>query len=115
MRQKLITKQIEKALAKYPLYSQDGKGKEAIVLTKFFTPWGRFTWYVLEAEKQPNGDYLFFGYVKGLEDEYGYFTLSDLKSIRGPWGLSIERDMYIDVAKQTLAEMLGEKKSVMAK
>ncbi len=33
---KLITKQLEKELAKYPLYSQDGKVKDAVVVCKFF-------------------------------------------------------------------------------
>ena len=115
MRQKLITKEVEKAFAKYPLYSQDGKGKDAVVLAKFFLPAGRFTWYVLEAEKQTNGDYLFFGYVQGLDDEYGYFTMSELKKIRTPWGLPIERDMYVRAAKETLASVLGEKETVTAR
>ena len=30
----------------------------------------------------------------GLEDEWGYFLLSELKSARGPFGLAIERDLY---------------------
>lgn len=111
---KLITKQIEKAIAKYPLYSQEGKGEDSKVITKFFTPWSIFSWYVLEAEKQEGGDYLFFGYVIGHEKEYGYFRLSDLMSIRGPWGLGIERDIYFGIAKKTLGEVLGHKKAEMA-
>lgn len=47
---KLITKKIENELAKYPLYSQDGKGKEAVAICKFFLQ--GFTWYVLEAQKR---------------------------------------------------------------
>lgn len=88
---KLITKKIEKELAKYPLYSQDSKGKEAVAICKFFLQ--GFTWYVLEAQKNGN-DYEFFGIVDGLEKEYGYFTLSQLQSLRGRWGLTVERDMY---------------------
>lgn len=33
---KLLTKAIEKQLAKYPIYSQDGKGGKAQVICKFF-------------------------------------------------------------------------------
>ena len=33
---KLITKQIENQLAKYPIYSQDSKGDEAVAVCKFF-------------------------------------------------------------------------------
>ena len=96
---KLITKELEKRLAKYPLYSQENKGKEAQVLVKFFNPCGMGTWYVLEAQKQENGDWLFFGLVDLYEREYGYFTLSQLQEIRLPFGLGIERDMYFDKTK----------------
>ena len=88
---KLITKKIEKELAKYPLYSQDSKGNEAVAICKFFLQ--GFTWYVLEAQKN-GSDYEFFGIVDGLDKEYGYFTLSQLQSLRGRLGLTVERDMY---------------------
>lgn len=48
---KLITKQIEKQLAKYPIYSQEDRGEDAIAICKFFQPNGSYTWYVTEAEK----------------------------------------------------------------
>lgn len=86
---KLITKQLQKDLAKYPLYSQDGKGEDAVVVCKFFLQ--GYTWYVLEAEKADNG-YEFFGIIVGQHTEYGYFTLSQLKNVRGKWGLGVERD-----------------------
>jgi hypothetical protein len=88
---KLMTKQIENQLAKYPIYSQDGKKEEAVAVCKFFLQ--GYTWYVLEAEKQGD-DYSFFGIVDGEYKEYGYFTLSELQSLRGRWGLTVERDMY---------------------
>jgi len=88
---KLITKKIENVLSKYPLYSQDNKGENAVAICKFFLQ--GFTWYVLEAQKNGN-DYEFFGIVDGLEKEYGYFTLSQLQSLKGRWGLGVERDMY---------------------
>ncbi len=88
---KLITKQLEREFTKYPLYSQDGKGKDAKVLAKFFLQ--SFTWYVLEFD----GKDTFFGVVhNGSEFEYGYFSLSELKSVRGLFGLGVERDMYFD-------------------
>lgn len=86
---KLITKAVEKELAKYPLYSQDSKGDNAIAVCKFFLQ--GYTWYVLEAEK--NGDdYEFYGITVGQLTELGYFTLSQLKNVRGKWGLGVERD-----------------------
>lgn len=86
---KLITKAIEEELAKYPLYSQDSKGDNAIAVCKFFLQ--GYTWYVLEAEK--NGDdYEFYGIIVGQFTELGYFTLLQLKNVRGKWGLGVERD-----------------------
>ena len=106
---KLITKALEKTLAKYPLYSQDGKGENAVIIAKFFLPGSSWTWYVTEAEKQNNGDYLFFGYVKGnFGGEYGYFTLAQLQEIKGRFGLRVERDMYFNVGKTTMAEITKE-------
>lgn len=95
---KLVTKQIEKAFASHPLYSQDGKGFKATAIAKYFLPCGAWTWYVTEAEKQDNGDWLFFGLViNGYgEKEFGYFTLSQLQEIRAYGCITIERDMYFE-------------------
>lgn len=91
---KLITKEIEKKLLKHPLYSTDNSNIKDVIV-KFFNPCGIGTWYVFEAEK--NGDdWTFFGLVDLYEKELGYFMLSDLTSIKLPYGLSIERDMYFD-------------------
>ena len=35
---------------------------------------------------------MFFGFVVGLEGEFGYFLLSELESVRSPLGLGVERD-----------------------
>lgn len=90
---KLLTKAIEKKLEKFPLCSQDGKGDDADIICKFFNPMGSGTWYVLEGEKHENGDWLFYGLVDLFEREYGYFSLSELESVRLPFGMGIERDM----------------------
>ena len=90
---KLITKQIEKELEKYPLYSTDGQ-KEKKVIVKFFNPYGAGRWYVCEGQKQDNGDWLFFGYVELLEKEWGYFTLSELQSIKTPFNRGNKKDIH---------------------
>lgn len=95
---KLITKALLKKLPKfYSTEKLDESKKKAVI--KYFSPVGRFTWYVIEGEVQEDGDILFFGYVKGndpMDDEYGYFSLKELESITLPWGLKIERDLYFD-------------------
>jgi hypothetical protein len=103
---KLLTKEIINKMP--PLYTYDGKEpKDVPVVVKFFAPWGNWTWYTIEGEKQENGDWMFFGLVVGLETELGYFTLNELESVRGPFGLKIERDRHFS---GTLADVqIGEK------
>lgn len=93
----LLTKANRDALP--PLYSQDGKGDEAIAFVKFFTPDSSWTWYATEFD----GEDTFFGLVCGSETELGYFSLAELKSARGPLGLAIERDRHFKPT--TLAEI----------
>ena len=49
---KLLTKAIEKQLAKYPIYSQDGKGGKAQVTLQVLQPLRQSDVYILEGEKQ---------------------------------------------------------------
>ena len=94
----LLTKQIERELEKHPIYSTDGVPvKDKKVIVKYFGGCA-CTWLVYEGEKQPDGDWLFYGNVTldGDEWELGYFTLSQLKELRfPPFGLPIERDLYL--------------------
>lgn len=75
-----------------PLYSQE-KVEDPVVHVKFFTPDSNWTWYATEGSPEDD-DFIFFGYVIGLEKEWGYFALSELTAARGPLGLPIERDLY---------------------
>jgi DUF2958 family protein len=92
---KLLTAAIAKRLEKTPLYSTE-KNDVTPVIVKFFNPCGSGTWYVLEAEKQENGDWLFFGLCEIHEKELGYFTLSELQSVKLRFGLGIERDLHFE-------------------
>ena len=87
---KLLTKALRNKIP--PLYAQDGKGLEAIVYVKFFNPCGSWTWYVTEFD----GEDTFFGLVCGFENELGYFSLSELESVKGKLGIGIERDLYFE-------------------
>jgi hypothetical protein len=88
-----ITKELIKKLP--PLYANEDKKPEEIpIIIKYFTPDSNWTWYATEGEQQEDGDWLFFGYVRGPFPELGYFSLNQLKSVRGPMGLPIERDVY---------------------
>jgi len=99
---KLLTQELRKQLP--ALYAQDGKGDEAIVYAKFFTPDSNYTWYITEGgpayesdeDKRARNsyDYHFFGLVIGQCPELGYSSLSELEGVRGKLGLPIERDLY---------------------
>lgn len=76
---RLMTTQLAEALKGYPLYSQDGKGKEAVCRAIFIL--GSIHWFILEGEAEGN-DTILFGIVIGLaEDEYGYISLNELSGI----------------------------------
>lgn len=102
---KLLTKEIERKLERFPIYSQDGKGRAAQVVFKVFSPVGVATWLITEGERQEGGDWLFFGWVKVFNEwEAGYFTLSDLESVRVFGGLlGLERDGH---ASGTVEELM---------
>ena len=42
---------------------------------------------------------IFFGFVKGHYEEWGYFSLEELQEVRGPLGLKIERDLHFKPTK----------------
>ena len=96
---KLLTKEIKKMLP--ALYAQENK-KDPRVYVKYFDPTGSWTAYVLEGEEREE-DFLFFGYVVGIEDELGYFSLGDLRTMKqgmkGLNALPIERDLYFTPCK----------------
>lgn len=106
---KLLTQEIEELLP--PIYSQEQKGFEALAVVKFFTPASNWTWWASEANAildddeetevplaDPRAagrkDVRFFGLVEGFAREYGYWCLSELEGIQGPFGLGVERDIY---------------------
>ena len=86
---KLLTKEIRRRLP--PLYATENtRLEEKIAQVKFFAPDSGWTWYAVEFD----GKDLFFGYVIGLEKEWGYFSLAELQSVRGHLGRAVERDLY---------------------
>ena len=83
---KIMTKALEKKLP--PLGSDSSKA-----FIKWFTPDSNFTWYVMEYNPE-TGEC--FGLVEGLEKEFGYFNINEIKTLRGKFGLPVERDTYFE-------------------
>lgn len=109
----LLSDKIVEKLGKYPIKSQDEKGENAEIILKFFNPYGRGTWYVLEAEVMANNpnDWLFFGYVESplCEEfnEYGYFTFSELNELKIPLYIN---DIFMGYGQIEIDKYFGDKK-----
>lgn len=86
----LLPPEIRRELPK--LHDQE-KTDDPLVYIKFFFPAGNWTWFVTEGEAVEADDFLFYGYVIGLEREWGYFTLRQLEEINVQF-LTVERDLY---------------------
>lgn len=85
----LLTKELKKKLP--ALYATEAIPlKDKIVVVHFFHILSGWDWYAIEAGEE-DGEYLFWGYVRGFEGEWGYFSLSELEAITGL--LKVERDL----------------------
>lgn len=92
---KLLTEELRaKLLANGAASKASEGGIDHIPVVKFFTPWGGATWLISEAD--PDDPDVLFGLCDlGMGDpELGYVLFSELCSIRGPVGLTVERDLY---------------------
>jgi hypothetical protein len=90
---KLLTQELIKRFEKAGRQEEIG---DPMVIAKFFNPTGAGTWYATEYDPSER---LFFGYVSLFGDhcdEWGSFSLDELESFRGLFGLGIERDLYFD-------------------
>ena len=88
---KLMTKAILKRFAQ--VGSQENVD-DPIIIAKFFNPTGAGTWYATEFDPETR---IFFGYASIFgdhNDEWGYFSLDELATIKVRFGLGIERDMW---------------------
>lgn len=91
----LLTQDILRRLP--PLYAtEDVAAADKVAQAKLFTPWSRWTWYVIEYDP---GDRVFFALVVGFETEFGIVSLDELQTVRGPGGLRIERDQHFRPAR----------------
>jgi len=105
---KLLTKEILEKTSN--LLEDDGKDDHKRKVTaKFFDPTGSFTWYLLEIDKEDRNTC--FGLVTSQYEpngELGYFTITELESIQGPFGLGVERDInFQTITLDELKEKVG--------
>lgn len=67
-----------------------------LLRVKLFNPCGAWTWYVQDWDGQD----ICFGWVEGIENEWGCFSLHELSSIPGPLLIGIEIDVYFTPAER---------------
>lgn len=129
----LLNNTIEKRF--FEVGSQDGKGKDALVICKLFNPTGGGTWYITglveyqlispdkgekyctsfpEKEKWLKegytvGDIILFGWCNLGNDDYaewGNVSWRELADFRGQFGMGIERDLHC--GEHTLRHFIGD-------
>ena len=95
-----MTKELEQ---KFPrLYATENMSpKDVRIVAKYFHPFSHWTWYAVEFDPERR---IFFGYVKGMEDELGYFSLDEFESFKGHYGIGIELDLHF--GEHTLFEVM---------
>jgi hypothetical protein len=90
---KLLTQEL---LKRFEIVGRQEDIADPVVVAKFFNPTGAGTWYATEYDPETKE---FFGYVSifgDWNDEWGSFSLEELESYIGKFGLGIERDLNFD-------------------
>lgn len=82
---KLLTQAI---IDNLPKLSEQEQVNDPIAYVKLLHPISNWTWYITEFD----GVDECFGLVQGFEEEFGYFSLCDLESLRAG-GFRIVRDL----------------------
>lgn len=103
---KLLTKEL---LTRFAKLGRQEDSADPIVVAKFFNPTGAGTWYATEYDPKTK---TFFGYVSifgDWNDEWGYFSLGELESYVGRFGLGIERDLHFE--EKPMSEVMPGAKS----
>lgn len=94
----LLKKELEQLIKNYN--EQDGS-KQFKAVVKLFNPTGIGTWYLSELNPDTN---IAFGLSCLHEKELGDVSIDEIKSIKLPFGLKIERDIMFEMNKYTLDE-----------
>ena len=84
-----------------PLYAQERKGENAIVHLHIHSHVSGWHWYATEYSPE---EQIFFGYVTGFENEYGYFSRKELEDLP-PGYVSLDLDFKPTRLKDLLAKI----------
>ena len=106
---KILTKAVLAAFAKQGDTSQK-EAKDIKIVLKMFNPAGAGTWYLYE--KLDEDIYMCFANLGDVEmAECGTVSMSEMMSLRLPFGLHIERDMHFTPLSMSLQSVIDKVKS----
>ena len=101
----LIPQEIKNKIPK--LYETEEQNDPIAYVKLFLDGW---TWYITELSIDNN---ICFGYViSPFGAELGYFSLNEIKSIKGSLGLSVERDISFKPTALTIIRKAKKSKSI---
>lgn len=102
----LIPQEIKELIPK--LYETEEQNDPIVYVKLFLDGW---TWYITELSIDNN---IYFGYViSPFESELGYFSLNEIKSIKGSLGLSVERDISFKPTALAIIRKAKKSKSIV--
>lgn len=102
----LIPQEIKELIPK--LYETEKQNDPIAYVKLFLDGW---TWYITELSIDNN---ICFGYViSPFESELGYFSLNEIKSIKGSLGLSVERDISFKPTALAIIRKAKKSKSIV--
>lgn len=102
----LIPQEIKNKIPK--LYETEEQNDPIAYVKLFLDGW---TWYITELSIDNN---ICFGYViSPFGAELGYFSLNEIKSIKGSLGLSVERDISFKPTALTIIRKAKKSKSIV--
>ena len=102
----LIPQEIKELIPK--LYETEEQNNPIAYVKLFLDDW---TWYITELSIDNN---ICFGYViSPFESELGYFSLNEIKSIKGSLGLGVERDLSFKPTALAIIRKAKKSKSIV--
>ena len=97
--QELMTEELAKGLP--PLYATEGEG-DPVALVHYFSCLSGWDWWLTEYDPATGEA---FGLVRGLEAEWGYFSVREMEELNRSHGLNvIERDELFEPTRASALE-----------
>ena len=110
---KLITKEQRTKLLDNGAATARGEERDPRPVVKLFTPDANATWLLTELDPvEPDRAFGLCDLGLG-SPELGYVLMSELEALRGPFGLSVERDRYF-VADRPISDYARDAQAVGA-